>query len=1286
MNCDRHTTNIMSQDRRVICQLLLLGLTCWIVGGRPDVGVHTQVLGEWHTTSWESCEPEKVFQPVNDSSGLVIKPTIGLQRRTLTCISANASVLPPSRCGDTSKPMSQPQQQRRCIVAQPCRVADWSQWEIRQQGCRGDDDQVVPEIQIRHRRIIEAPIVPVTIRTLGSSRWLPEDGCPPWEEKLFIDQPSQLPLCNQRYKWQPSPWSTCRANSPITSTVRADAGPDGPSAASGPSLSSQLSQICGGGIQMRSLTCLRLSDSRPVNSALCRALTLLPTIQHCEIPCDSDCQVGEWSPWSPCMAARCINNGHQPSPPVPAAIIRVAKGIAAENRYRTNDEGHSEYISGGEKMDDNVASGYQFRHRRILSNASADGTECPALSQLRRCHTEWGDACSRWEVQPLLDTCHLASNATCGLGYHELVFRCRRYDGVTVDDDECSNNTLAPLEQVACTVQCSSDCVLSPWSEWTPCIHQGRRRRTRYVVGLPQPDSQPCTNQLMEEQLCSVEQQMEQVRWPIFGWWPLPWGPCQMIDGSASSCGAGTHTREVRCTRDDGQHVDDSHCALLSRPESVRICSVSCPEECRLSDWSEWSQCSDQSKDDAIQSRIRVVLQQPASAASSSLSPSFTCPPLMEKRSCFDWLVQQERIGWQVSAWSPCHLPTNAKCGTGISIRSVYCHDGNNATMDPSVCLARLMDEYRQLETYRECHVACQRDANSTASSACQHEHVMETRSLCPRNCIGTRSISGGKKIDCDEDGHGNGIEKTSIEDCPCERVTLELEDWSACLMEEDHARSCGRGKQFRRRKCIVTATGQLAPLHWCNEEDFETRSCDVACPIDCQLSSWSSWTNCNSTCGPGSQQRHRKIEMEPANGGRPCGSTEEIQACNVHSCDTYQWRTSDWTPCHLAFDRRCGDGLQTRYVRCIHVPEDMVVEDAICDKAKKPRAEQPCQIACPGHCVISSWSAWSPCQHCHGERRRERSIIRNPVYNHTCLPLEEIEYCSNPASGGCFTYDWQVSEWSSCQPLGGSNCGEGVRTRIASCVRNDGYVTDSSNCDSHTRPGLTEMWCHVECPIDCQVSQWSAWDDSECAPCGHHSGLRSRHREIQMINNQFGRSCPTSLRQQLPCPYQPCYEWRPSNWSGCYLQGAHCGMGARHQLFECILAETGKRVDPEFCRLSRRPPPAHMTECKVLCTFEKLVKASAENSVTKDSVSSIFPSSIDDDISVLYYPNDGEFNIWMVAMIAIGSLFLVFVGVTIFLICSSREESNSCKRNMSVAGAPSEFRTRVHRVSNGSH
>jgi len=88
----------------------------------------------------------------------------------------------------------------------------------------------------------------------------------------------------------------------------------------------------------------------------------------------------------------------------------------------------------------------------------------------------------------------------------------------------------------------------------------------------------------------------------------------------------------------------------------------------------------------------------------------------------------------------------------------------------------------------------------------------------------------------------------------------------------------------------------------------------------------------------------------------------------------------------------------------------------------------------------------------------------------------------------------------------------------------------------------------------------------------------------------------------------------------------------------------------------------------------EKMIKMPLDD--IKDAAS-FLPSSIDDHVH--YLPKDGEFNIWMVAMIAIGSLFLVFVGVTIFLICSSREEPGNCKRNVSVAG-PSEFRN--HRLN----
>ena len=34
-------------------------------------------------------------------------------------------------------------------------------------------------------------------------------------------------------------------------------------------------------------------------------------VHSCEIPCDSDCQVGEWSAWSPCAAPVCIRRSRR---------------------------------------------------------------------------------------------------------------------------------------------------------------------------------------------------------------------------------------------------------------------------------------------------------------------------------------------------------------------------------------------------------------------------------------------------------------------------------------------------------------------------------------------------------------------------------------------------------------------------------------------------------------------------------------------------------------------------------------------------------------------------------------------------------------------------------------------------------------------------------------------------------------------------------------------------------------------------------------------------------------
>jgi len=53
---------------------------------------------------------------------------------------------------------------------------------------------------------------------------------------------------------------------------------------------------------------------------------------------------------------------------------------------------------------------------------------------------------------------------------------------------------------------------------------------------------------------------------------------------------------------------------------------------------------------------------------------------------------------------------------------------------------------------------------------------------------------------------------------------------------------------------------------------------------------------------------------------------------------------------------------------------ETTEVEESRCDKALRPYEINYCRLPCPGHCVVSNWSAWSNCSqvnthcaHCTG-------------------------------------------------------------------------------------------------------------------------------------------------------------------------------------------------------------------------------------------------------------------------------------------------------------------------------
>ena len=86
---------------------------------------------------------------------------------------------------------------------------------------------------------------------------------------------------------------------------------------------------------------------------------------------------------------------------------------------------------------------------------------------------------------------------------------------------------------------------------------------------------------------------------------------------------------------------------------------------------------------------------------------------------------------------------------------------------------------------------------------------------------------------------------------------------------------------------------------------------------VDGQWSSWTEWSGCSTTCGPGTIGRTRTCtQPSPQNGGQECiGNEADEQICNPEPCpiDGKWSRWSNWSSC----SEECGDGIQTRNRSC---------------------------------------------------------------------------------------------------------------------------------------------------------------------------------------------------------------------------------------------------------------------------------------------------------------------------------------------------------------------------------
>uniref|UniRef100_A0A669DZB4 Thrombospondin type-1 domain-containing protein 7A n=1 Tax=Oreochromis niloticus TaxID=8128 RepID=A0A669DZB4_ORENI len=1037
-----------------------------------------------------------------------------------------------------------------CVITKDCDVTEWSKWSACTKECY---DPTSPKaVRTRTRKVTQFPV--------GGGI-----DCPELEEKEPCTPQSDVeiypyillvfePVC--RYSWKTTEWTECKVDLLLSQQDRRRGNHTG---------------MCGGGTQTREVYCVQASTDtpsnlsplrikealRPVDSKLC--LGIPPnTTQLCHISCPVDCEVSSWSMWGPCTYENCQD--------------QVAK------------------------------KGFKVRKRTIINEPTGGTGNCPHLVEAIPCEDP---NCYDWLVVKLED-CIPDNEEKCGPGTQIPQVQCVNSDGEYVDRQLCQDAIL-PMPFI-CEVPCPKDCALSPWSSWSLCSHtcsgkntEGKQTRTRSILAYNAGEGGvPCPNisALQEVRRCNDHP------CTVYHWQTGPWGQCiedsfipstntsvGRTRGDDVSCSVGMQTRKVICVRVNVGQVPPKKCPESVRPDTVRPCLLPCKRDCIVTPYSDWSPCPSTCQTGGNtkkkQYRKRLIIQLPANGGQD-------CPEVLtQERDCETPSVC-EGYRWKTHKWRRCQLvpwsvregsPGNQElCGLGLQVRAVSCRkqDGGQADIEACLKFASSMPSLTQ-----PCQVPCQEDCQLSSWSKF---------SSCTADCVGVRTrkrmlVGRSRKHDQCKNNQLYPLSETQY--CPCNKYNAQpVGNWSDCILSEGgrmegqlgmkvqgDIKECGQGYRYQAMVCY-DQDNRIVETSRCNSHGYIEEACIIPCPSDCKLSEWSNWSRCSKSCGSGVKVRSKWLREKPYNGGRPCPKLDhvnqvyEVVPC-LSDCGQYVWVAEPWSVWKVSnvdLNDNCGEGVQTRNVKCmlntIDGPSEQV-EDYLCDPEEMPLGARKSHLPCPEDCVLSDWGAWSPCP-LNSTRERSAYPLRQPGEKKECPPTKETEPCK--LNRNCFHYTYNITEWSTCQLSDKAVCGNGIKTRMLDCVRSDGKSVDLIFC-KEVRCVLLKWQmnasCVVECPVNCQLSDWSPWSD-----CSHTCGLAGklwRRRTVIQAPQGDGRPCPSQMEQWKPCLVKPCYRWRYSAWSECKSEGARCGEGLRFRNVSCFVSDgsgrqDGSVVDDELC------------------------------------------------------------------------------------------------------------------------
>ncbi|XP_077317038.1 spondin-1 isoform X2 [Lithobates pipiens] len=363
------------------------------------------------------------------------------------------------------------------------------------------------------------------------------------------------------------------------------------------------------------------------------------------------------------------------------------------------------------------------------------------------------------------------------------------------------------------------------------------------------------------------------------------------------------------------------------------------PETCIYSNWSPWSACSSATCEKGKRMRQRMLKAQ--------LDLSVACPDTQDFEPCMGPGCSDDASTCMMSEWimwSPC----SASCGMGMRSRERYVkqfpEDGSmckvpteetekcivNEECEPSSCI---VTEWAEWE---ECSATCGMGMKK------RHRMIKMTPadgSMC--------------KAETSE------VEKCMMPEChtiPC--VLSPWSDWSDCSV------TCGKGTRTRQR--MLKSPAELGD---CNEELKQVEKCMLPeCPINCELTEWSHWSDCNKPCGKGHMIRTRMITLEPQFGGGVCPETVQRKKCRIRKCQK----------------NNGGEKRRLKEAR---------------EKRRSERTNEEADSEHPPVCKMKPWTAWTECSKYCGGGIQERFMTVKKRFKSSqftsCKDKKEIRACN---------------------------------------------------------------------------------------------------------------------------------------------------------------------------------------------------------------------------------------------------------------------------------------------------